>query len=100
MSGEGSGTVRCGTIGFDGGEDVGAEVDLGEVVNVGVGEQEELVGKHQVLLLLPILAAGASAATAAVHLVAARLGWGHFRPAGSLGSHGVGSSHRPWVGSS
>jgi hypothetical protein len=37
------------------------------------------VGQHQVLLLLPVLGAGAAAATAAVHLVAARLVWGPVR---------------------
>jgi hypothetical protein len=62
-----------------------------------LGEQEELVGQHQVLLLVAILAAGAAAATAAVHVAAARLGWG---PIGSLGSQGEGvrSSGRGWLG--
>lgn len=57
--------MRFSTIGFDCGEDIGAEVDLGEVVHVRVREQEQLVRQHQVRLLLPFLA------YAAVHLAAA-----------------------------
>jgi hypothetical protein len=68
----GTGTV---TVGFDCIEDFGAESDLGEVVDVGTGEQEEFVGQNQVPLLLPLVAG-------AVHLARRR----------SLGSGGGGAS--------
>lgn len=77
---------RHGTIGFDGVEDLGAEGDLGEVVDGGVGEKEELVRQNQVPLLLPILAG------AAVHLARRRGSrFRSVRQAGfrSLRSHGA-----------
>jgi len=59
-TGRGAGT----TVGFDSRENVGAEVDLGEVVHIWVRQQEQLVRQHQVRLLLPVL-------SAPVHLTAA-----------------------------
>ena len=72
-----TGGRRHRTVGFHGVEDLGAEGDLGEVVDSGVGEKEELVGQHQVPLLLPLLAG------AAVHLARRR---GVSLPSGSAGS--------------
>lgn len=43
------------TVGLDGVEDLVAQSDLVDVIDVGVGEQKELVGEGQVRLLLAFL---------------------------------------------